>query len=351
MTDVSHIAPEKPSLTVVDGAPAGKSAHADSDSVETSPEHIAILNSVKKNRRKSKSNDLNQVIPPSSSIAVSLTAEDVEADKNALAAFRVTLSHLVQRPAIDPSSLPRVKPTRLWRRLSSASLYGTQMSFYQLVGKYASLLPVLEGPDNLRHSEMALMGMLALQSGRTDIAQSILEEVRFLTSSSVALVYVMRGITRFVIFGGLAVVFVLYGFVFLYYFNSRPSMSQVQVALQTQKFDPEVSKVAAAILFGCLGSVVSLLLRIGEFETMRGRSREFLVLSGATLPIVGGIFAAVIASLFSAKIINLGSEFSIWLYIVIGFLSGFSERFTRNLLSMAENRLAGAPSRNRADAR
>ena len=112
----------------------------------------------------------------------------------------------------------------------------------------------------------------------------------------------------------------------------------------------DAHKVAVAALFGCLGSVVSLLMRLTEFETTRGRSREFLFLSGATLPIVGGIFAAVIAALLASKIINFGPApgadgLSIWLFIVIGFLSGFSERFTRNLLSMAEDRFSGSPAK------
>jgi len=41
----------------------------------------------------------------------------------------------------------------------------------------------------------------------------------------------------------------------------------------------------------CLGSVVSLLRRLDEFEKTRGKSKEFLRWYGATLPIVGGIFA------------------------------------------------------------
>jgi hypothetical protein len=98
-----------------------------------------------------------------------------------------------------------------------------------------------------------------------------------------------------------------------------------------------------AVLFGCLGSVVSLLLRLGEFESTKGRSKAFLVLYGSTLPIVGGIFAAVLGALLDAEIINIGK--STYIYVVVGFLSGFSERFTRNLLTMAEDRLSPQPQR------
>ena len=42
-----------------------------------------------------------------------------------------------------------------------------------LVGKYASLLPVLELPSNAAFGETALLGALALQAGRTKVAAHI----------------------------------------------------------------------------------------------------------------------------------------------------------------------------------
>jgi hypothetical protein len=57
---------------------------------------------------------------------------------------------------------------------------------------------------------------------------------------------------------------------------------------------------------------------------------------GSTLPIVGGVFAAVVAAILDVKFL-IAAE-SIQAYMVAGFLSGFSERFTRNILSIAEGR-------------
>ena len=91
--------------------------------------------------------------------------------------------------------------------------------------------------------------------------------------------------------------------------------------------------------------MVSLLTRLPEFEILKGRSRAFLRTLGGTQPIIGGIFALVVGALFSAKIISIsvgGSpDLSTWFYVVIGFLAGFSERFTRNLLNVAESHLSG----------
>jgi hypothetical protein len=85
-------------------------------------------------------------------------------------------------------------------------------------------------------------------------------------------------------------------------------------------------------------------MRLHEFETTKGRSKQFLLLSGSTQPIVGGIFAAVIGALLASKIINFGesgaSGLSVWHYVVIGFLAGFSERFARSVLSIAEGQVS-----------
>jgi hypothetical protein len=87
------------------------------------------------------------------------------------------------------------------------------------------------------------------------------------------------------------------------------------------------------------------LLRLSEFESTKGRSQMFLMLTGATLPVVGGMFGAFIAALLSSKIINISvgeaGGLNIWLYLVIGFLSGFSERFSRGFIQLAEQRLGG----------
>jgi hypothetical protein len=108
----------------------------------------------------------------------------------------------------------------------------------------------------------------------------------------------------------------------------------------------KLMKVLVGTFFGCCGSVVSLLLRLPDFESLKGKSRTFLRTLGGTQPIIGGLFAFVLGALISAKIINLSvggsSDLSPWLFVVLGFLAGFSERFTRNLLHVAESHLGGA---------
>jgi hypothetical protein len=94
-------------------------------------------------------------------------------DKNAsevLQGFREVVHVLVKRPEAKPS---------LEQQLGQYDL---------LVGKYAGLLPVLALPSNAAFGETALLGALALQAGRTQVAAHIYEEVNFGTSNVTALV-------------------------------------------------------------------------------------------------------------------------------------------------------------------
>jgi hypothetical protein len=108
------------------------------------------------------------------------------------------------------------------------------------------------------------------------------------------------------------------------------------------------SPLLVASTFGMLGAAVSVLLRLSEFEHATRRSRHFLRMTGVVLPFVGAVFASVTCAVFQAGIVNVsaagGSTSASLLdnrsfFIVIGFLSGFSERFTRGLLGTAERSL------------
>src|SRR6202040_1760565 len=70
-------------------------------------------------------------------------------------------------------------------------------------------------------------------------------------------------------------------------------------------FTPEFAKVSIGTFFGCWGGVVSLLLRLPDFEILKGKSRTFLKVSGGTQPLIGGLFAFVLGAVISAKIINI----------------------------------------------
>ena len=213
--------------------------------------------------------------------------------------------------------------------------------FDLLVGRYAALLPVLELPSNATYAETALLGALALQAGQIKKAEHIYEEVNFGTSNVTALVYVMQGIGIFVsivvLLSLLSLLVLLVAAVTIFSETGLPNVFTTNA---------ELKRVAIAAIFGCWGGVVSLLLRLSEFERLKGMSRDFLRATGITQPLIGGVFAIVLAALITAKIINVGvggsSDFGTWSFVVLGFLAGFSERFTRHLLSVSETGLGSA---------
>jgi hypothetical protein len=262
-------------------------------------------------------------------------------DENALKAlesFRKILLVLVERPASTP--LP-----------SDGAKLGTEelAKFHRVVGRYAGLLPVLELPSNAAYAETAWLGALALQAGRVDVAESIYEEVNFGTSNVTALVYVMEGVLRF--FGALIVIVLICLLILAIAFSWEASTramhgGDISPLFTTDFFRSELTKVAIGAFFGCWGGVASLPLQLPEFESLKGKSRAFLRATGTAQPIMGGIFAFVLGAVLSAKLINISvggaSDLSTWIFVVLGFLAGFSERFSRNLLNVVEGTLGGA---------
>jgi len=258
--------------------------------------------------------------------------------RKALDEFRTILIPLVQESSQGSADIFRTSVLfSFLRGMTSRSIFGRQLSHEELVGQYASLYQILERPSNLPYAETALFGLLALQAKRNAIAQTVLEEVRFCALTSVALVYVMRGVMRFAYAAILIAFFSLYAFFGVFVYVAQESWSNTNIV------EMEVTRVVVAALFGCLGAVVSLLMRLAEFDKTRGKSKEFLILSGGTQPLVGGIFAAVVASIIVSEVVTVAGithSSKLWLFVVVGFLSGFSERFTRSMLSVAEDRFS-----------
>jgi hypothetical protein len=100
------------------------------------------------------------------------------------------------------------------------------------------------------------------------------------------------------------------------------------------------TNAVAACIFGALGAIVSIILRLSEFESLGGRTRVFLIVTGALLPVVGASFAVVTYSIFASNLLEVsaegvaltGADSNLYIAIVVGFVSGFSERFTRGML-------------------
>ena len=99
----------------------------------------------------------------------------------------------------------------------------------------------------------------------------------------------------------------------------------------------------AALIAGAVGAVVSVVQRInaGQFDLEYDVGRPYAFFLGGLRPLIGGAFALVIAFAFKSGVLHLPlrsnhttseEQFAI---IVIGFISGFSERFAKDTLAAA----------------
>ena len=178
----------------------------------------------------------------------------------------------------------------------------------------------------------------------------VIDDIEFSTSRNSPVYSVMKGLISSVLVQSVAGTALIAIFTVPYFVLSgegfaNPSTMNAAIKVYLGLW---TSPLVISVVFGILGSVVSILLRLSEFEGARRRSRQFLTMTGAMLPLVGGIFGAVTCALFASGIVNFqfanaGAAISTpYFYVVIGFLSGFSERFTRGLLDTATPAIGGS---------
>jgi hypothetical protein len=174
---------------------------------------------------------------------------------------------------------------------------------------------------------------------------AVIDDIEFASSRNSPIYIVMYGLIASLLWLSLGALAFLTLSSFVYAWSSG---SPWQAVISGPYFRLLTSPVMVASIFGMLGAVVSVLLRLSEFEYARRRSRQFLRMTGVVLPLVGVVFASVTCALFTSGLINfsfaVGSERTplldnTYFFIVIGFLSGFSERFTRGLLGSTEQSL------------
>jgi hypothetical protein len=96
-----------------------------------------------------------------------------------------------------------------------------------------------------------------------------------------------------------------------------------------------------AVLFGTLGSSLSIMLRFNEHKVIKSNiSYADLFFVGFSKPIIGAVFALVLFAVYKAGVLSLfkveAADREIYFLIVLFFLAGFSERFVSDMLSRLE---------------
>jgi hypothetical protein len=208
--------------------------------------------------------------------------------------------------------------------------------FEDLLAKYTKILPALDTDDGRPYSEMALNGINALRKRKLQIAKTVYSEVLFKTTAPANLGSALLGVVT-----GIGCLFLL-GTILVAVAQRWLGIDVKALINNTDATHTDAIHLFVAFLFGCVGSVVSFLGRLSEFDSKQVRSQRFILTYCLTLPIIGGGFALVLAAALDSKIITI-FPLSGQLFIVIGFLAGFSERFTKNFLDLFSKIVPPAP--------
>ena len=95
----------------------------------------------------------------------------------------------------------------------------------------------------------------------------------------------------------------------------------------------------AALAAGGIGAVISVLMRMsgrGSFTIDHELSRREVMLVGAYRPLIGAVSGVIVYFLFQTPLMPMEQDkLTIPFYVVVAFLAGFSERWTKVVLSGA----------------
>jgi hypothetical protein len=191
------------------------------------------------------------------------------------------------------------RPADTRNALARLAVVRTTKAASDILARYQVLRLSLSLPDNSEYWLAARDGLLALRAGNLHLASRIVASLSLQTSKSSSLARVILGVVCYILVG-MALVSA--------YLNIPP----IQLVLAPEVFfagirqflaNPTVMDATfAAAMFGGLGSVVSLLLRIGSFEAVRGRSPLYLFLFGLVQPIIGLIIGGVVGAALAAHL-------------------------------------------------
>jgi hypothetical protein len=215
----------------------------------------------------------------------------------------------------------------------------------RLVSDYAQLMQLLPKPENRRFAPAAQAGLIALRGKQFRLSSRIFDDIRDHIIRPSPLFYLMRGLLGFAV-----LVMLMFLLSLLVYMT---------VALEARREDQDsvlVSstfvKIALSSGFGSLGAFVSIMQRLDHFVGLIDRPREYLRTTGFALPLIGGVLGALAAMVLSSNLLNVSiagssgsQDASFLVFAIVGFLAGYSERFSLSLVRLAEERLGYTASR------
>ncbi|MEA5596902.1 hypothetical protein [Rivularia sp. UHCC 0363] len=115
-------------------------------------------------------------------------------------------------------------------------------------------------------------------------------------------------------------------------------------------FETRIYFILVAVSMGALGSAVSIIVRANKFIEQGKEGQSDLFFTGFFRPIVGMSFAIFAVALIESGVfsgifqISANENRTIYLYMAIAFVAGFSERLVEDVVLKTENTLTGFSS-------
>lgn len=99
--------------------------------------------------------------------------------------------------------------------------------------------------------------------------------------------------------------------------------------------------LSLVVIAGAIGSIVSIMVRIDNFARIKNAEAIVLFLTGFFKPVIGMSFALFIFAAISSGLLPLSipKDQANLFFAALSFIAGFSERFARDVVSMAEGKV------------
>jgi hypothetical protein len=97
---------------------------------------------------------------------------------------------------------------------------------------------------------------------------------------------------------------------------------------------------------GAVGSVVSIMIRIQDFESYKNSDPALLFFTGLFKPIIGTAFALFVYMTMNSGLIpiTITTTNSQYFFMALGFVAGFSERFAKDIVTHTEEMIVAIQS-------
>ena len=106
-------------------------------------------------------------------------------------------------------------------------------------------------------------------------------------------------------------------------------------------FGIDVSILLWVGLAGALGSIVSIMVRLQDFTLLPNGDPSILFFTGFFKPVVGASFALFVFAALKAGLIpvTIESDKEMYFFMALSFVSGFSERFAKDIATKTEQKI------------